>query len=257
MTGPQPPLPENWPTQPPSGGFQTGQESYQIPPQGYPAPPGSNQGYQVPPDGYQVPQQGYPALGPPGPPSAPRSNRRLAWIIAAIIIVGGFVGVGIFAMHVLPGDSRGGIVLPAHLIGLEKDTSADANGVARALIKAEIKGAGKTMKNVKAGVYGIPSGVWFAIVGGGICGTCAPKSAAEVIANFRAAGYTKAASFPSGPNGGILVCGSKPEQGGGLLFRCSWVDDRTEADVLYSDGEASAIDDAATSTNSLRSVVER
>ena len=58
------------------------------------------------------------------------------------------------------------------------------------------------------------------------------------------------------PKDGDLVYGSAASQGS-TLIRCSWVDDTTAGDVLYANGAAAGLADAAAKTNQARGAVER
>jgi len=110
---------------------------------------------------------------------------------------------------------------------------------------------------VVAGVYGRNTGPWFAISGGGICGTCSPRFASVLRNGLVANGYADAASFPAGPKGGAPACGSATSHGS-TLIRCTWVDDTTAGVVLYANGSASGLaDTTAARTNQARAAVER
>jgi len=43
---------------------------------------------------------------------------------------------------------------------------------------------------------------------------------------------------------------------GGTLIRCTWVDDTTAGDVLYANGAATGLADAAAKTNQARAAVD-
>ncbi len=123
------------------------------------------------------------------------------------------------------------------------------------LVRDERKSADGKLLGIEAGVYGAPTSEWFAIAGGGICGTCSAKSAVDLKNSLIAQGFTRAAAYPAGPKGGVLACGSKPG-GGGTVIRCSWVDDATAGDVIYAGGSAGGLADAAAKTIRARSVIE-
>ena len=106
-------------------------------------------------------------------------------------------------------------------------------------------------KNVQAAVYGSTNGRGIAVGGGGICGTCEAKSPAAVRANLAKFGYAKVASYPGGPKGGTVACGT--EAG---LIRCTWVDSGTAGDIVFAGGFASGVADAAAKTNQIRAVIE-
>jgi len=174
----------------------------------------------------------------------------LVTVVAAVVIVAGLI-----AGRALAGHPRGSLALPSRLLGLPKATSAGARQFAGKLRTQEQAGASGKLIGVVAGVYGSPAGAWLAISGGGICGTCWAKSAATVRGNLTAHGYADAASFPAGPKGGVLACGSRASQGSAVI-RCTWVDGRTAGDVLFSAGAASGLADAAAKTNQARTATE-
>lgn len=174
----------------------------------------------------------------------------LAIGLVAVIIVG-----GIIAGLALGGQPKGRLALPGSLLGLPKATSASAGQLAARLRTQERAGADGKLTGVVAGVYVSPAGGWLAISGGGICGTCTAKSAAAVRGNLAAAGYADAASFPAGPKGGALACGSRVSQGS-TVIRCTWVDGGTAGDMLFSGGVVSGLADAAAKTNQARATTE-
>jgi len=203
--------------QPPTDNWQQAQ------PHGQPPQPGA----QYPQPGAQYPQPGaqFPAAG--YVPAAKPKGRRRALIVA----------------------------LPGTLLGLPKASTASATHIANTLRAKEKAGYGRKLAGVVAGVYGRNAGPWFAISGGGICGTCSPKSVSVIRNHLAASGYADAASFPAGPKGGDLACGSAPSQGG-TLIRCTWVDATTAGDVLYANGAATGLADAAAKTNQAGAAVE-
>jgi hypothetical protein len=74
--------------------------------------------------------------------------------------------------------------------------------------------------------------------------------------NLAAHDYADATSYPAGPKGGVLACGSRALQGS-TLIRCTWVDGGTAGDVLFSAGAVSSLADAAAKTNQVRAATER
>jgi hypothetical protein len=165
-----------------------------------------------------------------------------------------FAAAGIVVQHV-SATPKGKVTLPGTLLGLPKATSAGARHLAAGLVRDEMKSADDKLSGIVAGVYGSPASAWFAIAGGGICGTCSAKSAVTLKNSLIAQGFTRAAAYPAGPKGGVLACGSKPAQGG-TVIRCSWVDDTTAGDVIYAGGSASGLADAAAKTIRARAVIE-
>jgi hypothetical protein len=186
-----------------------------------------------------------------GPARVRKARRRktlLAIGVAAVVVVAGLVA------GVVLGKPKGSLVLPDRLLGLPKATSAGAGQLAHKLRTQEQAGARGRLAGVVAGVYGSPGG-WLAIAGGGICGSCSAKSAAVLRGNLTAHGYSDASSFPAGPKGGVLACGSRITQGS-TVIRCTWVDGGTAGDVLFSAGSASGLADAAAKTNQVRTATE-
>jgi len=167
-----------------------------------------------------------------------------------VVIVAGLVAATAFA-----GKPKGSLALPNKLLGLPKATGAGARQLADRFRTQEQAGASRKLTAIVAGVYGSPAGAWLAITGGGLCGTCSAKSAAAVRSNLAAHGYADAASFPAGPKGGALACGSRASQVS-TVIRCTWVDGRTAGDVLFAGGAASGLADAAAKTNQARTATE-
>jgi hypothetical protein len=227
--------------QPPTDNWQQAQP-YGQPPQQYPQP-----AVQFPQPRAQFPPAGY-------VPAAKPKGRRRALIVAAIVVV--VAVAGIVAGNALSAKPKGSVALPGTLLGLPKASTASATHIANTLRAKEKAGYGRKLAGVVAGVYGRNTGPWFAISGGGICGTCSPKSVSVIRNHLVASGYADAASFPAGPKGGDLACGSATSQGG-TLIRCTWVDDTTAGDVLYANGAATGLADAAARTNQARAAVER
>ena len=162
--------------------------------------------------------------------------------LAVVAVVVGLVG----ASH-----PKGGLTLPGKLLGLSKSGTADARHLAASLKGEESSGSKGRLKNVQAAVYGSTNGRGIAVGGGGICGTCEAKSPAAVRANLAKFGYAKVASYPGGPKGGTVACGT--EAG---LIRCTWVDSGTAGDIVFAGGFASGVADAAAKTNQIRAVIE-
>ena len=215
--------------------------------------PQAQAGSQYPQPGSQYPQPGtpFPPAGYP-PAGKPRSRRRKV-IVAVIVIVVAIAGI--VAGYTLSAKPKGSVSLPGTLLTLPKASTPSARHIAATLRAKEKAGYGSKVSDVVAGVYGRNTGPWFAISGGGICGTCAPKSASVIRNHLAAIGYTDAAIFPAGPKGGDLACGSATSSAGRLI-RCTWVDDMTAGDVLYANGAASGLADAAAKTNQARAAVE-
>jgi hypothetical protein len=181
-------------------------------------------------------------LAPPAKPSGRRRGLIIVGVTAVLIVAVVIVGV------VVANSPKGGLSLPARLLGLPKVTSASARHVASELKTAESSGK---ISGVVAGVYGDPNGAWFAIAGGGICGTCSAKSASVLRHNLTASGYQDATSFPAGVKGGELACGTRTD-----VIRCTWVDGKTAGDMLFSGGSATSLADAAAKTNQARAATE-
>lgn len=210
--------------------------------------------WQPPPSGSQPPLPGtpFPPVGFGPAPAGMQRRRKLVLITALVAVV---IVAGLIAGLALGGKPKGSLVLPGRLLGLPKVTGAGAGQLAARLRTQERAGASGKLTGVVAAVYGSPAGAWLAISGGGICGTCSAKSAAAVRSNLAAAGYADATSFPAGPKGGALACGSQASQGS-TVIRCTWVDGGTAGDMLFSGGAASGLDDAAAKTNQARTATE-
>lgn len=235
MSAPQQPTPAgNWQEQPlPAAG-------------GFP-PDGSARAWQP---GAESPRAGYTGPAPVGGTTAP--NRRLAWIIAVAVLM--LAGGGFFLTHSGSSQPKGFVVLPVRLLGLSQDTSVPGELLVNRLKKAEMRGNRGELKGVVAGVYGPLFGS-FAVSGGGLCGSCLPVSANLVKSGMVAHGYANVRLFPPGPKGGELACGTR-SSGGSRVIRCTWVDDRTAGDILYFDGSAMGLADAAAQSITVRSAVE-
>jgi len=204
-------------------------------------------GGQSPLPGTPFPPTGY-GLAPAGKPR--RRKLVLATVVATVVIVAGVIAGITFA-----GTPKGSLSLPHKLLGLPRATDASAVQLAAKLRTQERAGAKGTLSGVVAGVYGSSPGAQLAVSGGGLCGTCSAKSAAAVRGNLVAQGYADAATFPAGPKGGVLVCGSRSSRGI-TVIRCTWVDGETAGDVLFSARAASGLADAAAKTNQVRAATE-
>lgn len=100
-------------------------------------------------------------------------------------------------------------------------------------------------------INGDPAGPFFAVGGGGIGGTCAPKSVSPAKRSLHVAGVE---SFPPGPHGGDLLCA--PLGGQIVLEYSCWWFDQTTAGYVSGVGYASSLADAAAKTNQIRASVE-
>src|SRR5262249_41628425 len=157
-----------------------------------------------PQPGYQAPP-GFPA---PGYGSGPRPRRRLLPWTIAVAVIAAAVG-GYFAQHQISLGAKGGITLPRPLLSLPRAPTAGANGVASNLRNDEATSSRGRLSNIKAGIYGSPTGAWFAVAAGGICGNCYAKSPSVVRKGLVNSGYSNVRAFPAGSKGGSLACGSK------------------------------------------------
>jgi hypothetical protein len=144
--------------------------------------------------------------------------------------------------------------LPGTLLGLSKNTIPAARALDRMLIRQFVAGTRSKVLHPVAGVYGGTTGPVVAVVGGGECGTCAPKSAAATLRVVHQQ-FPDARLFSPGPNGGNLVC-SPPLPGPNQPFRCWWFDDKTAGYVAYGGGSASGLADAAAKTRQVRAAAE-
>jgi hypothetical protein len=198
-----------------------------------------------------------PPTGPVGPgvPDAPRPRRRRIGLIIGIAVALVLLGAGIWYFALARGTSPARLVLPHALLGLSQGTGPGARSLdSRLRHGAQAANLGKDV-HVVAAVYGNPAGRWFALAGGGLCAGCAPRSARALVQGKVAKGFTDARSFPPGPRGGALVCGSQNSPAGPVI-NCTWADPRTLGDVFYFGGLASGLADAAAMTRHILAVVE-
>jgi hypothetical protein len=185
-------------------------------------------------------------------PQAPWRRGRVRLIAAIVIVV--LVVLGFVLQHVTATSPKGSIALPGTLLGVSENTSPAAQAAGRTFAQETAAGTNKgVVLHVVARVYGSLSGSWFAVAGGGSCGSCAPVSAAAELRHVRQT-VPGARLFPPGPNGGNLVCAPVPGQN--AVFGCWWGDDKTAGAVAYAGGSASGLADAAAKTRQIRAAVE-
>lgn len=187
-----------------------------------------------------------PGSGVPAPDPALWRRFRVGMIAGLVIAV--LAVLGFVLQHVAATSPKGSLTLPGTLLGLSKNTSPPAVAVDRAFLSQVVSGAQGKLLHPVVGAYGSPPGTRFVVAGGGTCGTCTPKSAA--LLRLYSTLLPGARLFPSGRNGGILVCAQSS-----LIF-CWWSDDMTGGLVAYYGGSASSLTDAAAKTNQIRAAVE-
>jgi len=192
--------------------------------------------------------------GVPGAP-APRRRRRIV-LIGGIAVALVLAGVGIQHFALAHGTSPARLVLPNALLGLGQGTGPGSRSLDSRLRQGlQAADRGKDV-HVVAAVYGNPAGRWFAVAGGGRCGACAPNSARVLVKERVAKGFADARSFPPGPRGGALVCGSGNSPAGPFM-NCTWADTRTDGEVFYFGGLASSLSGAAAKTRHILALVEQ
>jgi hypothetical protein len=238
MTPPQQPPPpqDNWEEQPlpAAAGF---------PPYG-PA--------QISEPAVQDPQVGYTAPVLAG--GMISRKRRWAWIGAVAVLV--LSAGGLFLLHSARSQVKGHLVLPRSLLGLRKDTSADARQAADMLKRREMQSDQPgSMKGVVAAIYGSPFGALLTVSGGSLCQTCMPLLASRLKSAMVASGDANVRIVPAGPNGGAMACGTHPSPRSEVI-RCTWADDRTAGDILYVGGSAKGLRDAAAESITIRAAAE-
>jgi hypothetical protein len=184
------------------------------------------------------------------PPPTRRRGLRTGLIIGGVVLLAIVVAI-VVRVVVTPG-AKGSLSFPGTLLGLNKNTSPAALAIDRQLSHGIAAGGKSKVLHVKAAIYGDPTGAAFAVAGGGICSTCAPKSVGDAE---KAIGFPGIQSFPPGPNGGVLLCAPHVVQGRNWFY-CWWFDQKTGGYVAYGGGTASGLSDAAGKTNQIRAAVE-
>jgi hypothetical protein len=209
--------------------------------------PGPGTGAEPAAFGGYAPDGGVPA---PALPPWRRTRVRVITGIIAVLAVLGFV-----LQHLASTGATGSVRLPGTLLGVRENTSPAARAFDRTLVTS-VGAPGKVLHLV-AGYYGVQPGAGlagFGVVSGGLCGTCAPRSAAGTLRFYRTR-FPGARLFPPGPNGGTLVCAPVPAQG--APSACWWFDEKTSGLVIYLGGSASGLADAAAKTSQIRAAVEQ
>jgi hypothetical protein len=191
---------------------------------------------------------------PPGlsalPAAASAPKRRLGWAIAAAVLV---LAPGVyFVAHSASPGSKGYVALPLRLLGGSEDRSIEGELLVNKLKRTETRVNHGVLTGVVARVYSSFSGTVM-VAGGAMCGNCAPVSASQLKSGMVASGYANVRLFPPGPKGGEMACGTSSSP---HAIRCAWVDDRTAGDILFLDGSANGLVDAAAQSLTVRSAVE-
>jgi hypothetical protein len=198
---------------------------------------------------------------PPQPLAAPSASgkwrSRTTWLVAGIVTVLILLGLGIW--HLAAANQTGKIVLPAALLGQEKDIGPAAEVVDRKIADEARASSFGMLGQPVAAVYGDPvAGSWFAIVAGPACpgGGCIASSAAKSVAALKAQGFADAESFSPGAGGINMVCYSQASLRTQFLI-CDWIDPDNLGKVVYGGGFASSLADAAAMTRQIRAAMER
>ena len=199
-----------------------------------------------------------------------RSRRRGATALSVLAVVaigaGACGGSGPTTAASSPATAGSGLHFPAHLLGLNKNTSPKAQALNRALTSV-FAGEQSDFRGPQAVIYGDFTGSGAARspsdwMYGATLSSAAARSAGPAFDKAFAAGFAKSTgitnlqAFPAGPHGGALDCGHGTIHGV-TAFACGWADKVTVGGVLYFGGSASSLSDAASKTNQVRSTVER
>lgn len=109
--------------------------------------------------------------------------------------------------------------------------------------------------HVIAAGYGDQSGSspGFAVGGGSNCALCEPNPPSKIMRSMVGLGFADVRSFPPGPGGGALVCGTLA---GGTSIDCKWINASTGGDILFFHGFASGLADAAAKTRQVLAIIE-
>jgi hypothetical protein len=150
----------------------------------------------------------------------------------------------------------GTVSFPNQLLGLNKNTSAEAKQSIKILDKDYVSPLTAYLVNGKSTIYGGGQNgatPFFFVAAGALPGTIAsPNSIGHklhrVMVNSR---ITDARLFPAGPNGAAVVCGHTSSRD----TLCFWVDHVTFGVVLYPPGFASSLSGGASKTSQVRSGV--
>ena len=154
--------------------------------------------------------------------------------------------------------ATGAVQLPSQLLGLNKNTSAEAKQSVSYLDRNYIAPLTAVLVAEKAAIYGGGQNgatPFFFVVAGELPKQIASpdKVAHELQKSWSAKGITGVKVFPAGPSAAPVVCGQTQNKDN----ICSWVDHVNLGYVLYPPGFASSLNDAASKTSQVRSGIVR
>lgn len=154
--------------------------------------------------------------------------------------------------------ATGAVQLPNQLLGLNKNTSAEAKQSVSYLDRNYIAPLTAVLVGEKAAIYGGGQNgatPFFFVVAGELPRQIASLDnvAQELQKSWSAKGITGVKMFPAGPSGAPVVCGQTQNKD----IICSWVDHVSLGYVLYPPGFASSLNDAASKTSQIRSGIVR
>jgi hypothetical protein len=159
-----------------------------------------------------------------------------------------------------PATTGSGLHLPVQLLGLNKNTSSVARGVASAFGRGLGAAARADFRGLHGAIYGDLSGPTIAVFAARWTSAAARRAASAAfdkstaVRGVQGMGSTDGQSFPAGPQGGALECGHATSSGLKVIV-CLWADPMTYGGVVYVLGSASSLSDAASKTNQVRSAI--
>jgi hypothetical protein len=161
--------------------------------------------------------------------------------------------------HSAPANAAIAIHLPRRLLGLKRSPAALSEQLT-SIMMLKLRASGSPFVDVKAAVYGRhPSGPVIIMIAVEWSAANKPTSSSSLVPFARgfATGFgaSYARSFPAGPKGGVLECGSKPIKGVPVIA-CGWADQVAAGVAAYLHGAASSLPVAASKTIRVRSAVE-
>lgn len=154
--------------------------------------------------------------------------------------------------------ATGAVQLPNQLLGLDKNTSAEAKQSVSYLDRNYVAPLTAALVGEKAAIYGGGQNgatPFFFVVAGELPNQIASPDnvARELQKSWSARGITGVKMFPAGLSSVPVVCGQTQNKDN----ICSWVDHVSLGYVLYPPGYASSLSDAASKTSQIRSGIVR
>ena len=176
-----------------------------------------------------------------------RGDRLITLVIAALVLGGGLALWHIRSSH----ESASRIVLPSTLLGATKASGSAAQQTAQNMVDDE-RANSDLVANPVAAIYRYPGDGSFAVLVGrpnpGILPT-----AQQAVQDLRAQGDADATAFAPGRPGGLLMCFASTGQGG---IQCSWIDQTSAGEVLFTGSNPSTLAEAAAKSGQLRDALE-